>query len=140
MKHASVLLICSFLSLAVAAQKGYNIQVTLKPYKNEKIYLGYYYGKMKALADSMVVNANSAGVFSGKEPLHGGIYFIVSPRKEILFELLIDKDQEFSITADTSSIPSSVTFTGTVDNTQFLQPVVRATGVRVTILTIFFHL
>jgi hypothetical protein len=107
------------LNLVLQAQQGYNIRLALKPYKNEKIYLGYHYGKLKALADSVVLNENSSGIFSGKEPLQGGIYFIVSPKKEILFELLIDKDQDFEIIADTSNLPVSVAFMGSMDNTQF---------------------
>jgi hypothetical protein len=107
------------LNLVLPAQEGYNIRLTLKPYKNEKIYLGYHYGKMKALADSVILNENSSGIFNGNEPLQGGIYFIVSPKKEILFELLVDKDQDFEIIADTSNLPVSVAFTGSTDNTQF---------------------
>lgn len=119
MKHFFSLPFLFFLALASSAQQGYNIKIALKPYKNEKIYLGYYYGKMKALADSTILDTDSKGTFSGKEPLQGGIYFIVSPKKEILFELLIDKDQEFTIAADTANIPASIVFTGSVDNTQF---------------------
>jgi hypothetical protein len=104
--------------LAVA-QSGYNIPVTLKPYKNTYIYLGYYYGKLKALADSTLLDEHGKGVFSGKEPLQGGIYFIVSPRKEILFELLIDKQQQFSIAADSATLPNNVVFTGSQENTLF---------------------
>jgi thiol-disulfide isomerase/thioredoxin len=103
----------------VVAQTGYNIPITLKPYKNTWIYLGYYYGKVKALQDSTLLDANSKGVFKGKDPLPGGIYFIVSPRKEILFEVLIDKQQQFSILADSASLPNKVVFTGSPDNTLF---------------------
>lgn len=104
--------------LAVA-QSGYNIPITLKPYKNSYVYLGYYYGKLKALADSTLLDENGKGVFSGKEPLQGGIYFIVSPHKEILFELLIDKQQQFSIAADSAGLPNNVVFTGSQENTLF---------------------
>jgi hypothetical protein len=78
---------------------GYNIGITLKPYKNQYVYLGYYYGKIKALADSAMLDGNSNASFKGKTKLNGGIYFIVSPRKEILFEVLLDKQQVFSIVA-----------------------------------------
>lgn len=101
------------------AQQGYDIKIQLKPYKNATIYLGYYYGKLKALADSTVLSENSTGRFSGKEKLHGGIYFVVSPKKEILFEILVDKDQYFSIVADTAKLPASISFEGTTDNLQF---------------------
>ena len=105
-------------TLAVA-QSGYNIPITLKPYKNTYIYLGYYYGKLKALADSTLLDANGKGLFAGKEPLAGGIYFIVSPRKEILFEILIDKQQQFSISGDSATLPNGVVFTGSPENILF---------------------
>jgi hypothetical protein len=100
-------------------QNGYQIHISLKPFTHSKVYLGYYYGKMKAVADSTVLDGNSAGSFTGKERLPGGVYFIVSPAKSILFELLIDSQQHFSISADTSNLPASVVFTGTSDNTVF---------------------
>ncbi|MDF2186896.1 thioredoxin-like domain-containing protein [Paraflavitalea sp. CAU 1676] len=108
-----------FLAFLAQAQTGYNINITLKPYKNTYIYLGYHYGKMKALADSALLDGNSTGVFKGKQPLPGGIYFVVSPRKEILFELLVDKQQQFTIKADSVGLPASVVFTGSPDNTAF---------------------
>jgi peroxiredoxin len=101
------------------AQSGYNIPITLKPYKNATIYLGYYYGKLKALSDSTTLDADSKGVFNGKESLPGGIYFVVSPRKEILFEILIDKQQQFSIVADSATLPNNLAFTNSPDNALF---------------------
>jgi hypothetical protein len=103
----------------VYSQDAYSIKLTLKPYQNSRVYLGYYYGKIKALADSAMLDANSTGVFKGKEKLAGGIYFVVSPRKEILFELLIDQEQHFSIQADSSRIAEQVSFVGSADNILF---------------------
>jgi hypothetical protein len=115
-----VILACLTMIVHLAkAQTGYNINITLKPYKNSYVYLGYHYGKMKALADSVLLDENSKGAFKGKQPLPGGIYFVVSPRKEILFELLIDKQQQFTITADSVGLPNSVVFTGSPDNAAF---------------------
>jgi thiol-disulfide isomerase/thioredoxin len=101
------------------SQSAYHIKVKLTPYKNSRVYLGYYYGKIKALADSAMLDASSSGTFKGKERLPGGIYFIVSPKKEILFEILIDKVQNFSIVADSSGIPDKIAFLGSEDNTLF---------------------
>jgi hypothetical protein len=114
-----LILISLFLGTATYAQPGYEISIQLKPYANSQIYLGYYYGKVRALADSTTLNNNATGVFKGKESLPGGIYFIVSPSKQILFELLIDKNQRFSIVADSSKIPEGIVFTGSPDNKQF---------------------
>lgn len=107
-------------ALAASAQNsGYAIKVSVKPWKNAYLYLGYHYGKMKALADSVLLDANGGGVLKGNNPLPGGIYFLVSPKKEILFELLIDKTQQFSISADSSQLPNGVVFTGSPENTLF---------------------
>ncbi len=111
---------CLIVSGQLFAQTaGYQIGINLKPYKNQYVYLGYYYGKIKALADSTILDGNSSGSFTGKEKLAGGIYFIVSPKKEILFEILLDKDQHFSIQADSATLPSSIKFTNAPENNLF---------------------
>ena len=102
-------------------QDGHQIKVTLKPYKNTKVYLGYYYGKIKALADSAWLNEQGTGSFAGKDTLTGGVYFVVSPHKVILFEMLIDSQQHFSISADTTQLPGSITFSGSPENVVFQQ-------------------
>ncbi len=45
------------------AATGYEIRVHLKPYTEGKVYLGYYYGKIKAIADSTLLNGSSDGIF-----------------------------------------------------------------------------
>jgi hypothetical protein len=87
---------------------GHNIEITVKPYKNTKIYLGTNYGQNRVLADSAILNDASLGYFKGKEKLTPGIYFIVSPKYSILFEFLVDEGQQFKIIADTlNSKPSN---------------------------------
>lgn len=103
----------------VRAQTGYEINVELKPYKNSQVYLGYYYGEVRAVADSVMLDEQSKGSFKGAEPLPGGIYFIVTPAKQIMLELLIDKDQQFSISADSAGLPASVKFSNSEENRLF---------------------
>jgi hypothetical protein len=110
---------CLCLIQARSQSSGYSIRLHLKPYTGGKVYLGYYYGKIKALADSAQLDGNSDGLFSGKDKLAGGVYFIVSPNRSILFELLIDSQQHFSVAADTTNLPASVVFTGSTDNVVF---------------------
>lgn len=99
--------------------KGYEIPITLSPYKNTWIYLGSYFGKGKTLSDSAWLNEESKGVFKGKEKLTGGIYFIVSPSKNFIeFELLMDNEQHFSITADTAN-RDKPTIKGSLENSLF---------------------
>ena len=114
-----VTVIISITTIDLTGQNAYQIDVELKPYKNAQIYLGYYYGDVRALADSATLDAQSKARFTGNNALPGGIYFVVSPAKQILFELLIDKDQQFSVSADTNNLPASVKFTGSPENRQF---------------------
>ena len=98
--------------------EGYNIPITLSPYKNTWIYLGNYFGKYKNLSDSAWVNDKSEGVFKGEKKLPQGIYFVVSPAKYLLFEFLMDKEQHFSLAADTTNL-NKFTIKGSTDNQLF---------------------
>ena len=97
---------------------GHNIEITVKPYKNTKIYLGTNYGQNRVLADSAILNEASVGYFKGKEKLTPGIYFIVSPKYSILFEFLVDEGQQFKIIADTLAL-TSYQIIGSKDNDIF---------------------
>ena len=85
-----------FLSLGASAQNGYEIKVTFKPFKDQYIYLGHYFGKQYPVVDSARLDANSRAVFKGNKKLQGGIYLIGYPNKAGFFEVLIDKQQHFS--------------------------------------------
>ncbi|MCX8018889.1 MAG: thioredoxin-like domain-containing protein [Chitinophagaceae bacterium] len=109
------------ISVAVpaASQNGYEIKVTLKPFKNRYIYLGHYYGKTFPIVDSAMLNEKSEAVFKGDKKLNGGIYLIGYPDKNGYFELLIDKNQHFSIIADTSDLENSLQFIHSPENRLF---------------------
>ncbi|MCX6207293.1 MAG: DUF5106 domain-containing protein [Bacteroidetes bacterium] len=96
---------------------GKQISITLTPLKNCWVYIGSYYGKGKALVDSAYLNDKSVGAFKGNK-LVGGVYFIVSPKMTIQFELLIDSKQQFSIVGDTLQKDKFV-ITGSQDNDLF---------------------
>jgi thiol-disulfide isomerase/thioredoxin len=110
-----VLLLTGF----VFAQNGYEIKVTLKPFKNEYIYLGHYSGKQYPVVDSVKLNDKSEGVFKGSKELGGGIYLVVYPTKDRFLEVLIDKNQRFSVMADTAD-PLTKKFTNSPDNELFI--------------------
>ncbi|HEX8357159.1 MAG TPA: DUF4369 domain-containing protein, partial [Segetibacter sp.] len=84
------LLLCTS---ALWAQNGYEIKVTLKPFKNQYVYLGHYYGKQLPILDSVKLDANSTAVFKGTKKLGGGIYLIGFPDRMNRFEFLIGDEQ-----------------------------------------------
>lgn len=100
------------------AQSGYEIKVTLKPFKNEYIYLGHYYGKQLPIIDSAKLNEKSEAVFKGNKKLGEGIYLVGFPDRSHNFELLVDKNQQFSVTADTSSF-RHISFQNSPANVEF---------------------
>ncbi|MFP5039498.1 redoxin domain-containing protein [Parasediminibacterium sp. JCM 36343] len=101
-----------------APSSGSHIAITLKPYKNIWVYIGSYYGKGKTLVDSAFLDENSKGVFKPAKKYTPGIYFVVSPTYSILFELLMDEKQQFSIDADTLKKDNPV-ITGSMENDLF---------------------
>lgn len=107
-------------SIAAAAQKGYEIKVTFKPFKNQFIYLGHYFGKQYPIIDSAMLNDKSEAVFKGANTLPGGIYLVGYPNKSGFFEILIDKQQQFSVIADTATIRKGIQFQNSPDNTLFI--------------------
>lgn len=126
MKHLFIVLL--FLSFYIsnihaqttltAGDAGYEIETQILPYKNTKMYLGSYYGKNKVLVDSTLFNEDAKGVFKGDKKLPPGIYFFVTPSHSLLFEILMDKEQHFSIFADSAN-PQKIKVEGSVDNEIF---------------------
>ena len=117
MRYSTTFLL-SLISTFCFAQTGYEIKVTLKPFKNQYIYLGNYYGKQLPIIDSVKLNDQSTAVFKGPKKLGGGIYLIGYPDKAHNFELLIDQNQHFSVIADTMNI-QAVSFQNSPENTAF---------------------
>lgn len=106
-------------SVAAFSQNSYEIKVTFKPFKDQFIYLGHYFGKQYPIIDSAKLDANSQAVFKGNKKLPGGIYLIGYPGKAGFFEILIDKQQHFSVIADTATIKNGSQFVNSTDNTIF---------------------
>ncbi|HEY0732348.1 MAG TPA: thioredoxin-like domain-containing protein [Chitinophagaceae bacterium] len=106
-------------SVTLFAQDGYEIKVTLKPFKNEWVYLGHYYGsKQLPIVDSVKLNDKSEAVFKGSKKLGGGIYLVGYPDRTRTLELLLDKNQHFQVIADTSK-PQDIQFVNSPENTAF---------------------
>ncbi|MFL5772714.1 MAG: DUF5106 domain-containing protein [Flavisolibacter sp.] len=111
-------ILLSLFSLAGFSQNGYEIRITLKPFTNQYVYLGHYYGRQLPIIDSVLLNSKSEGVLKGPKKLGGGIYLIGYPDRAHNFEILIDKNQKFSIKADTLNI-RAVTFENSPENREF---------------------
>ena len=125
MKNFFLTLSILFLCAVTGRSQGYRISVQYTASPNTYLYLGYYFGDKKFLQDSALIQADGSVVFSGPEMLTGGLYIIVDPAKKRFFDLLIDKEQSFSITIDTAFVLTSVT--GSAENNH-LEEYKKATG------------
>ena len=100
-----------------ADAQGYNIKFKIKDLKNTDLYLGHYLADSKntIVDDTVQIDANGNGITKGKDALPGGMYFIYFNKH--LFNLIIDKEQNFSIDSDTTDFIANAKFTGSRENT-----------------------
>jgi thiol-disulfide isomerase/thioredoxin len=119
MKNVLFFAVLVFYHSAFAQQDGYEIKVTFKPFKNQYIYLGHYFGKQYPVIDSAMLNDKSEAVFKGNKKLGGGIYLVGYPNRAGFFEILVDKQQHFSVWADTATIADGIQFENSPDNVLF---------------------
>lgn len=111
----------SLLLLLSAATNGQGFKVTLQTpdYRSGLTYLTYYYGKNINIEDSAVISDKGIAVFEKKEKLQPGVYSIVFPGKNKLYDFLVDKEQVISIKADTSDLINKTIVTGSKENILF---------------------
>ena len=103
-----------------AKADGYKISFTIPQIKDTIAYFGYYFADKKFAHDTVHFNSKGMGTISGKESLDGGIYMLIFPSmKNKYFEILIDKDQTFSLTTDTTDFLKNMKVKGSDELTQF---------------------
>jgi len=79
------------------------------------VYLGGIYGDQYFNVDSFGIENNKA-IITMDEKLPGGMYFLVIPDRSINLQILLDKDQEFSLKTDVNAPVRSMEVSGSVDN------------------------
>ncbi len=87
-------------------------------FAGDTLILGHYFRESLIIQDSAILDANGRGAFSGSKMLPSGLYLIYLPNKN-RFDLLIDKNQNFSVESDTSDMTRKTRITGDSDNILF---------------------
>lgn len=113
-----LMFISLFFLKSVSAQEGYQVKVKVAGVRDSMCYLANYFGDKQYLKDSCLADAQGSFVFKGKEKLGGGIYLVVIPGKRY-FEVLIDKEQNFSLETDTVDFVKHMKIKGSQENTIF---------------------
>lgn len=125
----SIALLLTIVSFGAIAQKqgnkketsnklGYQISITIKGNANKMYYLGYYFGDKQYLRDSALTDAKGKMVFTGENPLEGGVYLIATADKALLFDFIVT-EQVFSLETDSSAIIEKMKVIGSPENEVF---------------------
>lgn len=100
-------------------KQGYAIDITIAGLPDSVCYLANYYGDKTYLTDTALVEAGGRFAFTGDTLLPGGIYIVAGQQNNKYFELIIDKEQQFSLETSMQGIPHDMTFKHSDDNTLF---------------------
>ncbi len=98
-------------SLFGKAQDAYKINVKIKNTPSKEIYLGFYYDNNKYVKDTAKAVKPGEFVFSGDTKLEKGLYLIVLENM-VMFDLLIDDNQHFTLETDTLDLIKNAKFKG----------------------------
>jgi peroxiredoxin len=101
--------------------QGFTVTLETPDYKSGLAYLTYYYGKNMNIEDSAMVNSKGITVFHKNQKLLPGVYSIVFPGKNKIYDFLVDKEQVIRIKADTTDLINKTVVTGSKENVLFQQ-------------------
>ncbi|MEZ5194868.1 MAG: DUF5106 domain-containing protein [Bacteroidales bacterium] len=102
-----------------ASEKGYKINVQIRGISDTVCYLANYYGDKTYLTDTAFVKAKGKFVFEGDSTLPGGVYIIAGQSNNRYFEVIIDREQHFTLETDLDDIMNRIKFTNSDDNIYF---------------------
>lgn len=118
MHKIGILFVFALFFMGVKPQ-SYEIKIQVKGLSDTSLILGHYLNKSMYPDDTVQLNENGQGVFSGDEKLPGGMYIVFLPNQKY-FPFLIDEDQQFSIFTDTLDLFGNLQFKGNKINSDFL--------------------
>ena len=120
MRKTTCVLLFSLFTILIAGQtkSGYLIDVSIKGLSDSSVYLAYHFGDKQYIKDTVKLDKAGNGVFAGNEALPHGIYMVVLPGRNY-FEMLISKDQDFSVDCEYRDFTRTLKFTGSAENTSF---------------------
>ena len=105
-------------SLSDTSAQGFKIDLKISGISDTTVILGHYLNKSMYADDTIRLDKDGNGVFKGKKALPEGLYIIfVSSSK--YFEIIMGKDQDFSIETDTADFINNLKVKGSADNQIF---------------------
>ncbi len=103
----------------VFAGDGYKIRITISGFPDTALYLTTYFGDKVILVDTAYARKPGVFEFTGRDKLQGGIYMAVSTAKNKLFEFIVNENQDFGISTDTTNYIGHLKAKGSEENKLF---------------------
>ncbi len=103
----------------INAQEGYQLDIEISNYSNDKIVLGYHLGDKQYIQDTCFID-NGKYQFKGAESLDPGVYLLILPPENNYCQILIEKgEQHFSFKTDAKNLTGNVKIKGSPTNKLF---------------------
>ncbi len=116
----SLLINGSIFCIAQTNKQGYELKMKFTNVKDTTCILMHHYGEKQMIKDTAHIDAKGNAVFKGSKTLDGGMYLLAFPSKKY-FELIIDREQFFSLQCDTINMVKSMKIKGSQDNEKFYE-------------------
>lgn len=118
-----LLFIISIIILACGADSSHNYSpsenanftLQLNGIGGGQAYLIGYFADQSFRADSAAISTTGLITFSRNKPYPSGFYYMYDPNSQAAIQLLLDKDQSFSFTANANDIINSASIQGNTD-------------------------
>lgn len=104
-----------------AATKGHNIVFNIKDANDQIVYLTIHYNEKLILKDSVKPIAKGKYVFQGSKPYDDGLYSLVSQKKKLYLNFIIDRNQFFEYNLDTTGDVTHFSTKNSPENDEMLR-------------------
>jgi thiol-disulfide isomerase/thioredoxin len=105
---------------ANGSSQAFEIHAKIPSFHNDTIILGHRFNASFIPKDTVILNAEGTGTFTGDESLPHGMYLVYLPDQSF-FDLLISDDQFFSFENDTGDFIQNMVVTDSRENEAFYE-------------------
>lgn len=106
---------------SITARTGYQIELELDNFEENEVILASYYGSNNQVIDTFPRNKKGTFLMKGDELLKGGAYLVILPPDNKFIELVIDKEQNFSLKCDIKEPTKTMKIKGSEENRMFYE-------------------
>ena len=99
-----------------ADTNGYELKVRIKNLANKNIILGHRFADKLYPDDTLKLDNSGLGVFKGEKKYPEGIYFLLTPSKQLV-DFFLTENQNFTIETDTLNLYDKLKFEKSPENT-----------------------